>query len=233
LSLTRITVDGDRVGLRHGQLRAQRTGNRGGWVRIGLLATTALLLGGDEVEIEVSVGAGARLDLFDIAGTVAYHGRGHPAFWHVRIDVADRAELRYRGEPFVVSDGAEVRRTLRVDLAETACLQLRETLILGRSGESGGRLRSETGLRIGDVDVWLEDQLLDPDGGRRDPGMLGDRRVLDSMIMVGDEAVAAPPGAVGYALMHGRGIVIRYLGVDLVASPLPGLWLPEPLRRDS
>ena len=84
-------------------------------MRIGLLATTALLLGGDEVEIEVSVGEGMRLDLFDIAGTVAYHGRGRPAAWHVRIELADGAELRYRGEPFVVADGADVHRTLRVD----------------------------------------------------------------------------------------------------------------------
>ena len=227
LSLTRITVDGDRVGLRHGQLRAQRLGDRGGWVRIGLLATTAVLLGGDEVEIEVSVGEGMRLDLFDIAGTVAYHGRGRPAAWHVRIELADGAELRYRGEPFVVADGADVQRTLRVELADTAGLRLRETLILGRAGELGGRLRSETRLRIADLDVWVEDQLLDPDGDRRRPGMLGDRRVLDSMIMVGTETVAAPTGAVGYALVDGRGSVIRYLGTDLAASPVPQLWRPE------
>jgi urease accessory protein len=87
LSLTKITVEGDRVGLRHGQLRAQRVGDRDGWLRIGLLATTALLLGGDEVELNVAVGAGTRLDLFDIAGTVAYHGRGRAAAWHVRIEL--------------------------------------------------------------------------------------------------------------------------------------------------
>ncbi len=196
-------------------------------MRIGLLATTALLLGGDEVEIEVSVGEDMRLDLFDIAGTVAYHGRGRPAAWHVRIELADGAELRYRGEPFVVADGADVQRTLRVELADTAGLRLRETLILGRSGESGGRLRSETRLRIADLDVWVEDQLLDPDGDRWSPGMLGDRRVLDSMIMVGTEIVAAPTGAVGYALFRGRGSVVRYLGTDLAASPVPELWQPE------
>ncbi len=227
MSLTRITVDGDRVGLRHGQLRAQRLGDRDGWVRIGLLATTALLLGGDEVEIEVSVGEGMRLDLFDIAGTVAYNGRGRPAAWHVRIELADGAKLRYRGEPFVMADGADVRRTLRVELAGTAGLGLRETLILGRAGELGGRLRSETRLRIADLDVWVEDQLLDPDGDRRRPGMLGDRRVLDSMIMVGTETVAAPRGAVGYALVDGRGSIVRYLGTELAASPVPQLLQPE------
>jgi urease accessory protein len=224
LSLTRITVDGDRVGLRHGQLRAQRLGDRAGWVRIGLLATTALLLGGDEVEIELSVGEGRGLDLFDIAGTVAYDGRGRQAAWHVRIELADGAQLRYRGEPLVVSDGADVHRTLRAEVAGTASLQLRETLVLGRSGESGGRLRSETRLGVEGAEVWLEDQLLDPGRDRRHPGMLGDHRVLDSMIMVGTESVPTPPGAVGYALVDGRGRVVRYLGGGLAGSPLPELW---------
>jgi urease accessory protein len=175
----------------------------------------------------VAVGEGTRLDLFDIAGTVAYHDRGRPAAWHVQIELADGAELLYRGEPFVVADGADVQRTLRVELAETAGFQLRETLILGRAGESGGRLRSETRLRIADADVWVEDQLLDPDGDRRHPGMLGDRRVLDSMITVWAEVVAAPTGAVGYALVGGRGSVVRHLGTDLAASPVPQLWQPE------
>lgn len=224
MSLTRITVDGDRVGLRHGQLRAQRLGDRGGWVRIGLLATTALLLGGDVVEIEVSVGEGGRLDLSDIAGTVAYDGRGRRAAWHVRIELAEGAQLRYRGEPFVVSDGADVHRALSADLADTARMQLRETLVLGRSGETGGRLRSETRLRIDAADVWLEDQLLDPDRDRRHPGLLGDRRVLDSMVIIGTGSVTVPPGAVGYALVGARGNVVRYLGTELASSPLPELW---------
>ena len=44
--------------------------------RIGLVATTALLLGGDHVLVEVDVGAGCTLELVEMAGVVAYHGRG-------------------------------------------------------------------------------------------------------------------------------------------------------------
>ena len=44
--------------------------------RSALLATTATLLGGDTLRLAVEVGPGLRLDLRDVAGTVAYHGRG-------------------------------------------------------------------------------------------------------------------------------------------------------------
>jgi hypothetical protein len=47
------------------------------------------------------------------------------------------------------------------------------------------------------------------------------------MITVGAEVVAAPTGAVGYALVGGRGSVVRHLGTDLAASPVPQLWQPE------
>jgi urease accessory protein len=44
--------------------------------RIGLVATEALLLGGDHIDIEIDVGPGAWLELVETAGTVAYDA-GH------------------------------------------------------------------------------------------------------------------------------------------------------------
>ena len=84
-----------------GLLRAQLIRADADGCRIGLLATTALLLGGDQVDLDVSVGPGASLDLFDVAGTVAYHGRGRPAGWRVSFTLAESAVLRYAGEPFI------------------------------------------------------------------------------------------------------------------------------------
>lgn len=214
-------MDTDRIRLRQGQLRAQRNPDRDGWTRIGLLATTALLLGGDEVELDVEVGPGARLDLYDVAGTVAYHGRGTPAGWRLTITIADGGALRYRGEPFIVSDGADVRRTTHLQLAPTAGLWLRETLVLGRTGQRGGRLRSRTRLRVADADVWSEDQDLDPDGDRRSPGLLGDRRVIDSVLRVGSQvSVGDRPAAPCFTLADGASTLTRYLGTSLAASPL-------------
>ena len=64
----------------------------------------------------------------------------------------------------MVADGADVLRTLELDLDGSATLRLRETLVLGRSGEVGGRLRTRTGIRIDGEPVLLEDQRLDPVG---------------------------------------------------------------------
>jgi urease accessory protein len=220
---TRIRVerrpDGVRVTLAGGLLRPQRVADGPEGPRVGLVATTALLLGGDEVDLAVELGPGATLDLFDVAGTVAYHGRGRPAAWRTTLSLADGAHLTYAGQPFVVSDGADVTRVLRVNLASAARLRLRETLVLGRDGQAGGRVRSRTELTVGGVEAWREDTDLDPDGIRDRPGLLGGRRVVDTVLTVGRPAPAAPP-AVTYTLLGGVGAVTRYLGTELADSPL-------------
>lgn len=205
--------------LTQGLLRPQVVGSSADRCRIGLLATTALLLGGDVVELEVRLGAGVRLDLFDVAGTVAYHGRGESSAWHVRVELAEGAGLTYAGEPFVVGDGADVTRTLDVDLAPDASAAVRDTVVLGRSGQRGGRLRSRTSVRVGGRPVLLEDQQLDPDGLRSAPGMLGAHRVLDTVLWLG-AAQPEPTTATTYALVDGAGTLTRWLGTSLADSPL-------------
>ena len=85
---TRVSVHAHegrhRTRLQTGLLRPQPLHGPADRCRIGLLATTALLLGGDRVELDVQVGPGATLELVDVAGTVAYDGRGRPASWSVR-----------------------------------------------------------------------------------------------------------------------------------------------------
>ena len=196
-------------------------------LRIGLVATTALLLGGDEVELEVRLGPGACLELFDVAGTVAYHGRGRPARWRTTIMLDEDARLRYGGAPFVVSDGADVERTFDLDLHPTAGVWLRDTVVFGRSGEIGGRLRSRTAIAVDGHPVLREDQLLDPSGIRRSPGMLGPHRVIDAVLTVGtaggdgtDRSATSPGAAVRFDLVGGVGSVTRYLGAEVSTSPL-------------
>ena len=171
------------------------------------------------MEIEVRVGNGGCLELFDVAGTVAYDGRGRPAGWHVRITVEEGGRLHWSGQPFIVADGADVVRTLSLDLAATASAVLRETLVLGRSGQRGGRVRNRTAVRVSGAPVLLEDQLLDPNGVRTLPGVLGEHRVLDTLLVLGEEGPAAAP-AVRFTLHQRAGTVTRYIGHNLAASPL-------------
>ena len=125
---------------------------------------------------------------------MAYHGRGRPAAWHTTLTLADGARLRYRGEPFVIADGADVRRTLVVELAGSARCVLRETVVLGRADETGGRLLSRTDVRREQRPIWLEELDLDPNGIRNLPGVLGRHRVIDSLVSLGPHPEGQSPG---------------------------------------
>ena len=224
---TRIVVE--RAGERHrvfarpGLIRAQTIRNDARSCRIGLLATTrAAARRRPAWRSRWRWVLGRPLELFDVAGTVAYHGRGRPAAWHTTARVAAGGTLRWSGEPFVVADGADVQRTLDLDLDAAATLRLRETLVLGRSGEVGGRLRNRTGIRVGGEPVLLEDQLLDPAGLRGHPGMLGDRRVIDTVITVGGPAPSHAPGCRPVRAGRRSGLAHPLSRSELAASAASG-----------
>lgn len=214
-----------RTRLQTGLLRPQPLHGPPDRCRIGLLATTALLLGGDHVELDVQVGPGATLELVDVAGTVAYDGRGRSASWSVRVAVAEGGRLRWSGEPLVVADGADVSRDLHLELAGGTTALLRETAVLGRAGQLGGVLRTRTRVHLEGRPVLVEDTELDPATHRRSPGMLGGLRVLDTLLALGaDPPGPAVDGLTVFRLAGPRSHLARYLGPELAASPLHQVW---------
>jgi urease accessory protein len=142
--------------------------------RVALVPEQAVLLAGDHVTVAVRVGAGQRLEIVEPGGTVAYAMRGSSARWEVRVEVEAGGSLVWHGEPFVVAEGADVRRSTSIDLAAGACLRFRETLVLGRSGEAAGRLVTRTDARREGVPVLVEE--LDSAVG------LGPHRVVDQVL---------------------------------------------------
>ncbi|NGZ99748.1 hypothetical protein G5V59_03605 [Nocardioides sp. W3-2-3] len=85
----------------------------------------------------------------------------------------------------MVSEGADVTRSLRVRCGEGARLLLREVLVLGRFGEAPGRLRQTTTV-IDDESrpVLVEDLPLGPGSTAL---LLGGHRVLSSVLALGAE----------------------------------------------
>lgn len=227
------------VRTRAGLLRAQRLHSPTDRARVALVGQTALLLGGDLVGLDIEVGGGAMLELSDVAGTVAYHGRGRPASWHTTIRLGLGARLTYAGEPLILSDGSDVTRTLTVDLAEGATARLRETLVFGRVGEVGGRLDATTLLRREGVEFCRERLVLDADARSR-PGVLAGVRVVDSVLRLGDPSPIYREGGTGpaaasvegptscsarsdlvtYRLLEPGSTITRHLGTSLALSPL-------------
>ena len=174
-----------------------------------------MLLAGDHVEVTVRVARGAALEIVEPGGTVAYAMRGRTACWDVRVEVEEGGSLIWHGEPFVVAEGADVLRCTTVDVATDAGVVIRETLVLGRSGERPGLLVARTDVHRGGVPVLVEE--LDAALG------LGPHRVLDQVLHLGGECPADE-----YTMtLHSGDRLHRWLGQSLHTSPVltPGLTL--------
>lgn len=198
--------------------RLVRAGPAG--ARVATVARGALLLGGDEVEVDVVVRAGAWLEVVETAGTVAYPGP--PARWTVRAHVEAGGALAWEGLPFVVADGADVTRTLRLDLADGARALVRDVTVLGRAGESGGAVRLRTDVTLAGGELLVEDLDLGP-VARAVPGVLGANRVLDVVAAFGFRPPDAGPAPHRMDLA-GPGAVVRYLGPQSHASSVAGVY---------
>lgn len=230
----RTTVEvesaGDRVRcvLRAGHLAPRVLNQTDRGVTIALVATGALLLGGDHVRVEVRVGDGVAVELVETSGTVAYHGRGLASSWTADVHVGRGASLVWDALPFVVSDGADVTRTTSLHVHDEGAALLRETLVLGRDGQRGGLLRSATRAVVSGRDLLVEE--LDLTGGHAVPGVLGDARVVDSVLLAGARPPAADePRGVVVLDLHGPGALARAVGTAAHvadAGALVDTWRP-------
>ncbi|WP_069811299.1 urease accessory protein UreD [Streptomyces sp. TP-A0874] len=154
--------------------------------RIALVGSRAGLLSGDDLRLRVRAGAHARLELLEPAGLVAYdHRGGRSSAWRARVDLGDGALLVWPGRPFVAAAGAATRRCMDVRLGRGARMLWRETLVLGRSGERGGGLRSLARVRSGGTALLVEDLDLSDPEERELPGIIGSGRVMSSVAAFG------------------------------------------------
>jgi urease accessory protein len=177
--------------------------------RVALVPEQAVLLAGDQVEVTVHVGPERTLEIVEPGGTVAYAMRGSSARWDVTVEVEEGASLDWEGQPFVVAEGAEVSRSLSVSLAAGACARLRETLVLGRSGEGPGRLLTRTEVHRDGAPVLVEG--LDARTG------LGRHRVLDQVLYLGATCTGDP----AYTMTLESGDQLhRWLGDATHTSPI-------------
>ena len=149
--------------------------------------------------------------------------RGGSARWTADIHVAEGGSLCWQAQPFVVASGADVAREVEVDLAPAAVLLLRETLVLGRSGEAGGVLLQRLRSKYAGAPLLVEG--LGLDGANPRLGLLGRNRVLDTVTMLGARgAEMGTPDGVARFELEGPGTVYRYIGEQVHLSPLPRVW---------
>jgi urease accessory protein len=181
-----------------------------GPARVALVQSRASLLAGDDVELSVTVGEGAALELVELAATLAHDVRGGSrAAVRVDAEVGAGGCLVWTGEPLIVAAGARVSRTTSLDLDETARALLGERVVLGRAHERPGALLART--RITCAGAPLLDETLDT----ADPETLtsavvaGDARMIAGLTLAGVRDASPPAGALQ---AHGPATLWRSVG---------------------
>lgn len=207
--------------------------------RVGLIATRALLLSGDDVRIEVNVAPGAWLDVVEATGTVAYEGAA-PSSWTIDADVGDGGVLTWAGMPFVVSDEIASHRGTHLRLHGTGKVLMQEKVVLGRAGQTGGDL--STSLDASDDTGPLQVEYLDLGRQTRQmPGVFGSLRSMDTVTALGwtPEPFGAPDaGSTGpgetYFPLDRSGAVLRWMGIgrfrDELCDPTFAAWREDAMR---
>lgn len=172
-------------------------------VTVHLVGAAAGPLTGDQLRLDISVGAGVRLVLRSVAATLAMPGHGsEPSVLEIHADVAAGGALDLLPEPTVAVRGCWHRMVGRAAVAAGGWLRWREEILLGRFGEPSGQI--ETDLR---VDVPSASGV----GGGQGAG---NRPLLHQQLLLGPDV----PGLGGTAVAG----TARAVGSLLIAAPLVG-----------
>jgi urease accessory protein len=218
-----------------------------------IVNTAGGMAGGDRFDVDIEVGAGARLIVTTAAAEKIYRSLGPATDIGVKLDVGPGGALAWLPQETIVFDQARLRRDIDVALARDANLLLAEAAVFGRSamGEAvvQGHFFDRWRVRVGGALVFAETLRLDGDIAQR----LAQRAITGGGVAVasvikypGNDSEAAAvravqerfAGEVGISCWNGV-VVARLVAAegaalhrDLVAvltaldaAPLPRLWL--------
>ncbi len=97
-----------------------------------LLNTGGGITGGDQISIELELGAGAAATVTSQAAEKIYRSDGEVARIRVAAHLASGAKLDWLPQETIVFDRARVQRTIDVEMAGDAVLTMLEMLVVGR-----------------------------------------------------------------------------------------------------
>ena len=135
-----------------------------------LLNPTGGVLGGDVLDTEVVLGAGAHACLTTVAATRIYRSAGPPAVQRLRAVVGAGARLEYVPDHLIPSPGARLRQTSDVTLAAGATLLFVDAWAVGRAsrGEAWSFDALDASLEVRDARGFLLKDRSMLGGARRD-----------------------------------------------------------------
>ncbi|MGO4765069.1 urease accessory protein UreD [Cupriavidus sp. 2KB_3] len=219
----------------------------GGICHVVVLHPPAGVAGGDRLDIDIAVEAGAHAVLATPGATKWYKSLGREAAQQVRIDVADGARLDWLPQENIVFDDARARIATDVVVAPTGSAIGWDAVVLGRqaSGErwSSGALWLDTRVAGTDRALWIEQSQVDATSPLRpaEAGMDG-LHILGTLWAVGQGATPAlaetlaeqlpyaPDLRAGVTCLAGSAgqsmLLLRVLGRDMeaVRRVMTGAW---------
>lgn len=190
-----------------------------------LVSGAAGPLGGDELELTLTVRMGAALTVRTTAASLVLPGpTATPSVLRIHATVEDGARLDFLPEPTIVAARAHHIADIHITLAGTAKLTWHDALILGRHGETGGTYQ---GSLYADLDArpLLRHALnLDPsDDATTGPAILQGHRSITTILAVRTEPVRDDPPTPISATMRLAGspqaILRTTLGPEPAAVP--------------
>jgi urease accessory protein len=109
---------------------------------VRLVGSGAGPLGGDDLALDVRVGAGATLDLSSVAASLVQPGAtGLGSRTTIDVEVAEGAHLHLHLQPSVLVAGCDHESVVRVRVGARSSLVWRDEVVLGRHDERSGSLR--------------------------------------------------------------------------------------------
>ena len=130
-----------------------------------IVNTAGGMTGGDRFDIDINVGAGARLSVTTAAAEKVYRSLGPDTEIGVKLAVGPGAALAWLPQETILFDRVRLHRTIDLHLAADAKLLLAEAIVFGRSamGEtvSCGRMLDRWRVRVGGALVFAETIRLD------------------------------------------------------------------------
>jgi urease accessory protein len=209
---------GSRLAVCYGEapLLPRRTGRlvNGRAVEVHLVGGAAGPLGGDDLLVEVEVGAGAQLRMHTVAATIVLSGRS-PSRTTVRACVAAGGRLDWLPEPVVATAGCDHVARARVELAPGAVLTWRDELVCGRTGEEPGDLVQATEVRLDGRPLSHQELRVGPSApGWAGPAVLSGHRAAGTVLLVGVPA----PQAASVPIDGARGALLALAGPAVLAS---------------
>ena len=152
-----------------GGLRMHFPGQRKRELEAVFINTAGGIAGGDRFDLDIAAGDKARLLVSTAAAEKVYRSLGPKARIAIKLSAAADASLAWLPKETILFDGARLRRTIEVELAEGASLVLAEALVFGRAamGEAleHGSVFDRWRVRRGGTLVFAETMRLDGEIG--------------------------------------------------------------------